>query len=48
MRAMQNAIQTLDAQNFLILSENNEDPIRMGDKEIQIQSIPEWLLHRTS
>ena len=46
MRAMQDAIQTLDAKNFLILSENNEDPIRMCDKEIQIQSIPEQLLQQ--
>lgn len=46
MHALQDAILTLDAQNFLILSENNEDPIRMGAKEIQIQSIPEWLLQQ--
>lgn len=43
-RAMQDAIKTVDAQNLLILSDDNEDPIRIGDKEIQIQSIPEWLL----
>ena len=43
-RAIQDAVKTVDAQNLLILSEDNEDPIRIGDKEIQIQSIPEWLL----
>jgi hypothetical protein len=41
---MQDAIRTVDAQNLLILSDNNEDPIRIGDREIQIHSIPEWLL----
>lgn len=45
-RAMQDAVKTVDAQNLLILSDNNEDPIRIDDKEIQIQSIPEWLLQQ--
>ncbi len=46
-RAIQDAIQTVDTQHILILSEDNEDPIRIGDKEIQIQSISEWLLQQT-
>ncbi len=43
-RAIQDAIKTVDVQNLIILSDNTEDPIRIGDREIQIHSIPEWLL----
>jgi|AutmiccommunBRH5_1029478.scaffolds.fasta_scaffold94483_2 hypothetical protein len=45
-RAMQDTIKPVDVQNLMILSDNTEDPIRIGDKEIQIHSIPEWLLQR--
>ena len=45
-RAIQDAVKTVDAQDLLILSDNNEDPIRIDDKEIQIQFFPEWLLHQ--
>jgi predicted AAA+ superfamily ATPase len=45
-RAMQDAVKTVDAQNLLILSDDNEDSIRIGEKEIQIHSIPEWLLQQ--
>jgi hypothetical protein len=45
-RAIQDAIQTVDTQHILILAEDTEDLIRIGDKEIQIQSIPEWLLQQ--
>lgn len=43
-RTLQDAIQTVDAQDMMILSDNSEDPIRIGEKEIHIESIPEWLL----
>jgi len=43
---MQDTIKPVDVQNLMILSDNTEDPIRIGDKEIQIHSIPEWLLQR--
>ena len=45
-RAMKDANQTVDAEKMVILSENSEDPIRIGNKEIQIHSIPEWLLQK--
>jgi hypothetical protein len=43
-RAMQDAINTVDAEHLVILSEENEDPIKVGNKEIRIISIPDWLL----
>lgn len=35
-RAMQDAIQTVDAQHMLILSDNSKDPIRIRNMDIQI------------
>lgn len=44
-RALEDAIKTVEIQSLLILSDENEDPIKIGDKEIQVLAISEWLLN---
>ena len=43
-RALEDANKALDPKSLLILSNENEDPIKIGKKEILVRAIPEWLL----
>lgn len=43
-RAMQDAIKTVNAEKLIILSDEKEDPINIGNKEIIIRSFTDWLL----
>ncbi|MGD9092275.1 MAG: hypothetical protein PVF74_05480, partial [Anaerolineales bacterium] len=44
LRAIFEALKTLDIQEGLILSETSQDPVRQDDKVVVIRSIAEWLL----
>lgn len=44
LRALFDALRTLDIKEGLILSETNHDPVLQDDKVVSIQSISEWLL----
>ena len=44
LRATFDALEALDIQEGLILSDTNQDPVRRDDKGVTIRSIAEWLL----
>lgn len=44
MHTTQDAINTVDTEYLFILSNENQDSIKIGKNEIQIHSIPDWLL----
>ena len=46
LRALFDALKTLDIQEGLILSETSHDPIRQDEKVVVIRSIAEWLLNK--
>jgi hypothetical protein len=44
LRALFDALKSLDIQQGLILSETSQDPVRQDDKVVVVRSIAEWLL----
>lgn len=43
-RAIESAVQHIKVEQVLVLSENNEAPVKVGGIPVQIRSIADWLL----